>query len=179
MSREALSLEISQVVARVVSGEPIDLTERGKQLAKKYPDLGMTPEMIREAIQRAAGMVGMIKNASQQREDLHEPATVEPAVPPPPPPAPLPAFVAEPPPAAKHKPAPQLSDTIERDLAHAIDQEIGNLVTGRITPLPKAIIPKGVATSSEDVEEEAPEPAAEEPRRFAPVAALRRAFQRH
>ena len=50
MSREALSLEISQVVARVVSGEKIDVAEQSIMLALKYPDLGMSGEMIGEAI---------------------------------------------------------------------------------------------------------------------------------
>ncbi len=63
MSREALSLEISQVVSRVVSGEPIDTAERGLMLALKYPELGMSGEMIGAAIVRAANMVGMIKSA--------------------------------------------------------------------------------------------------------------------
>ena len=63
MSREALSLEISQVVSRVVSGEQIDVAEQSIMLALKYPDLGMSGEMIGEAITRAASMVGMIKSA--------------------------------------------------------------------------------------------------------------------
>jgi hypothetical protein len=63
MSREALSREISQVVSRVVSGEEIDAAARGAMLASKYPDLGMSGEMISEAILRAANMVGMIKSA--------------------------------------------------------------------------------------------------------------------
>ena len=50
MSREALSLEISQAVSRVVSGEPVDAAERGAFLAAKYPELGMSGEMISEAI---------------------------------------------------------------------------------------------------------------------------------
>jgi hypothetical protein len=63
MSREALSREISQVVSRVVSGEEIDAAARGAILAAKYPELGMSGEMIGEAILRAANMVGMIKSA--------------------------------------------------------------------------------------------------------------------
>jgi hypothetical protein len=65
MSREALSLEISQVVSRVVGGETVDVAERGAVLAQKYPDLGMTGEMIGEAIRRAAGMVGMIRSGGK------------------------------------------------------------------------------------------------------------------
>ena len=62
MSREALSLEISQVVSRVVNGEAIDAKAQGAMLAQKYPELGMSGEMIGEAIMRAASMVGMIKS---------------------------------------------------------------------------------------------------------------------
>ena len=65
MSREALSLDISRVVSRVVSGEPIDTAENGAALAAKYPDLGMSGTLISQAIDRAAGMVGMIKNAPE------------------------------------------------------------------------------------------------------------------
>ena len=63
VSREALALDISRVVSRVVSGEPIDTAERGAALAAKYPELGMNAELIGQAIDRAAGMVGLIKTA--------------------------------------------------------------------------------------------------------------------
>ena len=62
MSREALSLEISNLVARVLRGETIDIPQTGAGLAAKYPDLGMSGALIGQAIERAAGMVGMIRS---------------------------------------------------------------------------------------------------------------------
>jgi hypothetical protein len=57
----ALSIEISRLVARVLKGESIDTAASGDELAFRFPDAGMTGTMIAEAIQRAAGMVGMIR----------------------------------------------------------------------------------------------------------------------
>lgn len=151
MSREALALDISRVVSRVVSGEAIDTAERGAALAAKYPDLGMSGDLIGEAIARAAGMVGMIKSAPPPPKPVAftpRPAKVETPADIQPPLAPVAATVAEVAPSAvprpsapiaKPKPAPaspKLSPaaallSIDDDLAAAIDAEIGNLVTGR------------------------------------------------
>jgi hypothetical protein len=125
MSREALSLEISQVVSRVVSGEPIDAAERGTHLAQKYPGLGMSGEMIGEAIRRAAGMVGMIRKTPMPAAWPQDPvpnaagaattmngsgngARTAPSLP------------------------PYVGPVIGDDLAAAIEEEIGILVSGRV-----------------------------------------------
>lgn len=147
MSREALSLDISRVVSRVVSGEQIDTAENGAALAAKYPDLGISPALISQAIDRAAGMVGMIKSAPEPVKGPRlavampapkaAPATngnghalaVKKA-------EPVTARKAEPP-----KPVPAMPVSampvgvlsIEDDLAAAIDAEIGNLVAGQKT----------------------------------------------
>ena len=146
MSREALSLEISQVVSRVVKGEPIDPTEKGAALAAKYPDLGMSAELIGAAITRAAGMV------SRNREEPL--AKVRPARPVPAPPAQMPRAngIENPRPAvslngsvsgaATRKPNSRMngkanggtlpvSGSIDEALASAIDAEIGALVSGQ------------------------------------------------
>jgi hypothetical protein len=145
VSREALALDISRVVSRVVSGEPIDTAERGAALAAKYPELGMNAELIGQAIDRAANMVGMIKAAPappQLPREQSQPvvdtrvdvAEIErlaaPAAPP------------------VHKPAvaPRVL-SIDDELAAAIDAEIGNLVTARKP------VPEGAATDVVEQEE--------------------------
>lgn len=138
MSREALALDISRVVSRVVSGEDIDTAERGAALAAKYPDLGMSGELIGEAIARAAGMVGLIRSAPPPQKPLvpPKPARIESAAPVMPAAAMHPAVmpstpVASAPPAPVSASAPAVFLSIDDDLAAAIDAEIGNLVTGR------------------------------------------------
>jgi hypothetical protein len=65
-SRAELSLEISRVVSRVLRGEAIDCAEAGEALAARFGELGVSGEMIGEAISRATGMMGMIReNAAQ------------------------------------------------------------------------------------------------------------------
>jgi hypothetical protein len=49
------------MVARVLKGETIDTAACGDELALRFPDAGMSGPMIAEAIVRAAGMVGMIR----------------------------------------------------------------------------------------------------------------------
>jgi hypothetical protein len=49
------------MVARVLKGETIDTAACGDELALRFPDAGMSGAMIAEAIVRAAGMVGMIR----------------------------------------------------------------------------------------------------------------------
>jgi hypothetical protein len=137
VSREALSLDISRVVSRVVSGESIDTAENGAALAAKYPDLGMSPALISQAIERAAGMVGMIKSAPAPAKFERPAAPVAKPIPAtvtilrPEPRSPV---VAPPPPVAKTaaaKPAAIPLRAIGDDLAAAIDAEIGNLVQGQ------------------------------------------------
>lgn len=129
MSREALALDISRVVSRLVSGEPIDTAERGAALAAKYPELGMNAELIGQAIDRAANMVGMIKTAPAPpkltREQPQpvvdsrvEVAEIERSAAPVAPPTPKPMV-------------PPRALSIDDELAAAIDAEIGNLVTAR------------------------------------------------
>jgi hypothetical protein len=158
MSREALSLEISQVVSRVVSGEPIDAAARGALLAQKYPDLGMSGEMIGEAIIRAANMVGMIKSTPMPAAWPDEPAP-EPAV--------VPARDAGD--ARVAVPLAAAARSIEDEMAAAVDAEIGSRVAGRTTAPSSS---EGNGAAKTDMK-------ATPPRRFAPVAALRRAFFRH
>jgi hypothetical protein len=124
VSREALSLDISQLVSRVVAGEAIDVAEKGAALAAKYPDLGMSGELIAQAIERAAGMVGMIRTAPA--EPRMSPVARDVPAPTPSPagnghsrPVPKPASVK----------LPVAVSLIDDDLAAAIDAEIGSLVT--------------------------------------------------
>jgi hypothetical protein len=65
VSRAALSLEISRLVPRLLRGEAIDLAGQGDELAARFPDLGMTGAMIGSAIERAAGMVDLIRNGHE------------------------------------------------------------------------------------------------------------------
>jgi hypothetical protein len=58
VSSAELSREISGLVARVVGGETIDVPAQGAALAARFPELGMSAELIGKAISRAAGMVG-------------------------------------------------------------------------------------------------------------------------
>ena len=149
MSREALALDISRVVSRVVSGEPIDTAERGAALAAKYPELGMNAELIGQAIDRAANMVGMIKTAPAPPRDEPQPvvssridvAEIE-----------RPPELAAPP---VHKPAvaPRVL-SIDDELAAAIDAEIGNLVTTR-KPEPEAAATEAVKPEEASFETEA------------------------
>jgi len=152
MSREVLSLEISQIVARVVSGESIDAAERGTLLAQKYPELGMTGDMIGQAIERAAGMVGMIKTAPEPVAWPKRAAAAQ---------------------ATGAAPLPGPAGTIDDALAAAIEAEIGGVVSDSIaTPA------TGSAKESPEPPKMAKTPKSETPRRGA-VAALRRAFFRH
>ncbi len=156
MSREALSLEISQIVARVVSGESIDAAERGTLLAQKYPELGMTGDMIGQAIERAAGMVGMIKTAPEPVAWPKRAAAAQ-------------ATGAN----GGAAPLPGPAGTIDDALAAAIEAEIGGVVSDSIaTPA------TGSAKESPEPPKMAKTPKSETPRRGA-VAALRRAFFRH
>lgn len=138
MSREALSLEISRLVSRVVSGEEIDTAEKGVALAAKYPGVGMSGEMIGQAIDRAAGMVGMIRSAPTPPKpprglsmtpiaevriaedgqiDKRESVSNRPAN----------SYPAE---KAATVVLPVATQSIDDELAAAIDAEIGNLVIG-------------------------------------------------
>jgi len=143
VSREALSLEISSIVSRVVRGESIDITQMGAALAAKYPELGMSGALIGQAVERAVGMVGMIRSAPAPTKRM--PGAAEMVV----------APVSQPPPSKGHaftepsleeherleppQPAVELAvaavlpgaRSIDDDLGAAIDAEIGNLVSGR------------------------------------------------
>jgi hypothetical protein len=67
-SRADLSREISRLVSRVVKGEAIDAAQSGAELAARFPDAGMSGEMIAKAIDSAAGMVGMIREGGAAEE---------------------------------------------------------------------------------------------------------------
>ena len=181
LSREALALDISRVVSRVVSGEAVDTVERGAALAAKYPEVGMSGESISEAIARAAGMVGMIKSApppskmppSVRSEPGAAKFGVDPAVAPEiaVTAAPLPAIEAQPPPRAAPA-VPSSTQAIDDLLAAAIDAEIGDLVSGRRPPdAPGA---NGALPATQDAPAEMhPEQGTS---RKGPLAALRRAL---
>ncbi len=138
----------------------------------------MSGEMIGEAITRAAGMVGMIKSApkpnswpgpdsgrrtavAEETKRVEAPATNGAS-------------------AASNGALPIVARSIDGDLAAAIDAEIGNLVSAGT-----AAQGRGAAAKRR---REPPEishlpptalTASAAPRRFAPVAALRRAFFGH
>lgn len=83
MSQADLSLEISRLVSRLLSGEAVDTAACGEELAARFPDVGMSGEMIAEAIVSAAGMVGMIREGgSAAARDTEEgaPASVDDAL---------------------------------------------------------------------------------------------------
>jgi hypothetical protein len=175
VSREALALDISRVVSRLVSGEPIDTAERGAALAAKYPDLGMNAELIGQAIDRAAGMVGMIRSAPAPAKAARE--------------APQPVAasrveVAEierprPPPAVSAPPpvVPPVALSIDDELAAAIDAEIGNLITDRRPVSPEPALMEEPTLEQTWPEPEPPTaPPAQAPK--GPFAALRRTFFR-
>jgi hypothetical protein len=129
VSREALSLDISRLVSRVVSGEAIDTAEKGAALAAKYPDVGMSGELIGQAIERAAGMVGMIRAAPAAPKPSPGAAATRAAGG---------LTVANRQTANGHggrAPAalPVAAQSIDDELAAAIDAEIGNLVSGQRT----------------------------------------------
>jgi hypothetical protein len=120
----------------VVSGETVDIAERGAALAAKYPDVGMSAEMIGQAIERAAGMVGMIKSAPEPKKQALD-FTAR---------APQPAgsngqAASAPAEAPVNAPVPiaaPLAQSIDDDLASAIDAEIGNLVAEKRSTTPAA-----------------------------------------
>lgn len=60
MSSAELSLDISQVVKRLLGGESVDVLRSGEDLARKHPDLGMPGELIAKAIARTASMMGVV-----------------------------------------------------------------------------------------------------------------------
>jgi hypothetical protein len=62
VSSAALAREISALVTRSLSGEAIDASAQGEALAAKYPDLGMSGELIGKAIGRAEGMMQTVRS---------------------------------------------------------------------------------------------------------------------
>ena len=64
MDRAELSIEISRIVSRALNGETIDVAVEGEGLAVKYPGLGMSGQMIADAIASATGMMGMIRSGN-------------------------------------------------------------------------------------------------------------------
>ncbi len=158
MSREALSLEISQVVSRVVNGEAIDAKAQGAMLAQRYPELGMSGEMIGEAIMRAASMVGMIKStpmpAARSAGEAHRHA------------APAARMNGDP----ARTQAAGLARSDDGDLASAVDTKVGSLASG------EAARSSGIANGQPS--HEPVRAAATKTRRSGPLAALRRAFLR-
>lgn len=60
LSSAELSLDISNLVTRLLAGEAVDVPRAGEDLAAKYPDLGMPGELIAKAIARAASMMGVV-----------------------------------------------------------------------------------------------------------------------
>jgi hypothetical protein len=66
LSSAALSLDISGLVKRAMHGEMIDPASEGDELAAKYPELGMSGELIGKAISRAAGMMGVMLDGAEE-----------------------------------------------------------------------------------------------------------------
>lgn len=66
LSSAELSREISQLVSRSLSGETIDTASEGKELAARYPGLGMSGELIGKAIARAAGMMRTVLRSAPE-----------------------------------------------------------------------------------------------------------------
>ena len=175
MSREALALDISRVVSRLVSGEPIDTAERGAALAAKYPELGMNAELIGQAIDRAAGMVGLIRSAPAPAKVEREAA------------APVAESYAEVAEMERPEPAPTVSEpapvippvelSIDDELAAAIDAEIGNLVTDRRTAPPEPPFEEDPTLDQTWPEPDPPSDATGDTPK-GPFASLRRAFFR-
>jgi hypothetical protein len=66
LSSTELSLDIAELVSRARGGEPIDTLSKGEELAAKYPDLGMSGELIGKAIARAAGMLGVALEGAEE-----------------------------------------------------------------------------------------------------------------
>jgi hypothetical protein len=75
MSSVELSRDIAQVISRARGGEPIDTAGEGEELAARYPELGMSGELIGKAIVRAAGMLGLEMNGAAPSEGGHAAAS--------------------------------------------------------------------------------------------------------
>jgi hypothetical protein len=65
-SSARLSLEISELVSRALSGGAVDIPTEGEKLSERYRELGMSGEMIGNAIVRALGMVGAIRDVAER-----------------------------------------------------------------------------------------------------------------
>ncbi len=59
MSKAELYREIAQLVNRAVAGEAVDPTAAGESLARRFPHLLLSGELLGKAVARAAGMVGV------------------------------------------------------------------------------------------------------------------------
>src|SRR5262245_60937461 len=84
MSSVELSRDIAQLISRARGGEPIDTAGEGEELAARYPDLGMSAELIGKAIVRAAGMLGLEVNGAASphaNDDAAKPANGYPTEP--------------------------------------------------------------------------------------------------
>lgn len=62
--RAELAAEISRLVTRILNGEAVDKTACGIDLAVRFPEAGLSGAMIAEAIDSAAGMVGLIREGA-------------------------------------------------------------------------------------------------------------------
>ena len=65
MSNADLSREIAQLVSRAVAGEAIDPRAAGESLARRFPHLILSAELIGKAVARAASMVGVPLSGSE------------------------------------------------------------------------------------------------------------------
>ena len=59
MSNAELSREIAHLVDRALGGEAIDPVAAGESLARRFPHLFLSGELIGKAVARAASMVGV------------------------------------------------------------------------------------------------------------------------
>lgn len=63
-----------------MGGEAVDVPATGRELADKYPELGIPPELIGKAILRAASMIGVdlaaTEAASQENGNVPGPTAL-------------------------------------------------------------------------------------------------------
>ena len=152
-SSAELALEISRLVSRALSGETIDTALSGAALAARFPEAGMSGEMIAQAIERATGMVGMIRDG-KGADAPNAPETA----------------------GAEGSDTEQATDAA---LAAAIDAELSDLVGA---PMPEASLlptPDAEESQGEQPSETEGDAAAARGRGlFGRIAAMRRVFSR-
>jgi hypothetical protein len=67
VSSAELSRDIAQLVARSLEGQALDSAAAGAALAAKYPQLGMSADLIGKAIARTASMIELVRKNEAER----------------------------------------------------------------------------------------------------------------